>query len=226
MLLTWKRLGSLRRWSAADLCGRPDWPGVGGDDDELVDWSARPETPDQRDLEEELARRDLTGVRLLHVGVGNSGLAARLLGRCGGIDGLTVCEAERRHAESLGLAGYRVFRANKYARDVVRSLTPGYGFIIDNNPASYACCAYHFAQMLDNYRWALAPGGELLTHQRGLHWVAGDRRWRMTFDDLAAAARRFGLSARRVGPSRTEEATRAKEQGRRNPGTVYSLRRD
>ena len=51
---------------------------------------------------------------------------------------------------------------------------------------------------MDNYRWALAPGGELLTHERGLRWVAGDRRWRMTFEDLARAGQRFGLRARRV----------------------------
>ena len=53
---------------------------------------------------------------------------------------------------------------------------------------------------LDNYRWALASGGELLTAQFGMAWLVWvcDRAWRMTFDDLKAVGRRFDLSARRV----------------------------
>lgn len=210
MISIWKKrsFGSLRQWSAADFCGRLDLPGDGTEDPALVDYSARPVTPDQSAIEELLASRDLSGRRLLHVGVGDSSLAARLIDRCGSIDGITVSDGELRHGESLGLAGYRVFWVNKYTRDFCLSLRPGYAFIVDQNPGSFACCAYHFAQMMDNYRWALAPGGELLAHQRGLRWVAEDRRWRMTFDDLAEVGRRFGMSAHRYDDG------------------VYSLRRD
>ena len=125
-------------------------------------------------------------------------MAERLLHRCRAIDGITVSENERLRAESLALPGYRVWRINKYSREFLRQLRPGYDVIIDNNPASFACCAFHFAVMLDNYQWALAPGGELLTDQRGLHWVAGDRGWRMTFEDLASAGHRFGLRAAKL----------------------------
>jgi hypothetical protein len=191
-------LGSLSQWSPQDLCDRVDVPGVGTTDPDLVDYSERPATPDHHRIEQVLAGRDLSACRLLHVGVGDSGLALRLAGRCRSIDGITVSEPERRLAESLGAPGYRVFVANKYTRELVRVLSPGYQVIIDNNPGSFACCAYHFASMLDNYRWALAPGGELLTDQRGLHWVVEDRRWRMTFDDLTATGQRFGLQAARL----------------------------
>ena len=105
---------------------------------------------------------------------------------------------EKALAESLRLPNYTVFVLNKYDLEFARRLRPGYTLIVDNNPASFGCCRYHHARMLDHYRWALAPGGCVLTHQRGLGWVATDRRWHMTFDDLAASASRFGLQAARL----------------------------
>lgn len=210
MLLTWKKksLASLSQWSDYDLCTRHDDPGLRIDEAALVDYSSTPATSDQRQIEDVLGRRDLRNARLLHVGVGDSGLALRLHPHCRAIDGLTVSENELRQGKTFALPNYRVWRVNKYGREMLRALQPGYDVIIDNNPASFACCAFHFSILLDNYRWALAPGGEMLTAQRGLRWVAGDRVWRMTFNDLAEAGYRFGLRATMV----TDD--------------VYSLRRE
>jgi hypothetical protein len=60
-----------------------------------------------------------------------------------------------------------------------------YDFIVDNNLASFACCRYHVYLMLDTYLGALRPGGLILTHQRGMDWTFADRRWRLSYEDLA-----------------------------------------
>lgn len=202
-----RSLGTLAAWSSIDLCNQFEVPGTKTTDTNLVDYSAMPATPDQQSIEESLSGRNLQGSRILHVGVGDSGLALRLSSRCRAIDGITVCKEELERAESLRLPTYHVYRINKYARDFLTRLEPGYDIVIDNNPASFACCRYHLAVMMENYRWALSPGGELLTAQRGMRWVAGNRDWRMTFKDLAALGERFDLRATRVTDS------------------VYSLRR-
>ena len=164
----------------------------------FVDFSDCRTTVDQQRIEAVLDSLDLAGKRLLHVGVGNSGLALRFHGRCQAIDGLTVAERELTRGIGLGLPNYRVHLLNKYSRDFLTTLQPGYDVIVDNNLASYVCCAFHYARMLDHYRWALAPGGEILTDQRGMGWVVRDQRWRMTYDDLAKVGARFGLQSLRV----------------------------
>ncbi len=195
---TVRRLSHLRRWSDHDFCGELDAPGVRIDEAALVDYTTAPTTPDQVRIEEVLATRDLTRARLLHVGVGDSGLARRFSGKVASIDGITVSDNELAHAERAGLPGYHVQWINKHTRDLVLKLQPGYDVIVDNNPASFVCCGYHLAVLFDNYRWALRPGGELLTARGGLRWVAGDARWRMRFADLSSLGARFGLEALRV----------------------------
>jgi hypothetical protein len=195
------RLGALSRWSSLDLCDRLDEPGISTTDPFHVDWSQAKPSSDQARIEAVLDGMDLAGRRLLHVGVGASGLALRFHARCEKIDGLTMAEPERHRAQALAIASYQVFRVNKYSRDLARFLRPDYHLIIDNNLASFACCVYHFALMLDTYRWALAPGGLILTDEQGMRWVCGDRGWRMTFSDLVEAGRRFGLQAVRLTSS-------------------------
>jgi hypothetical protein len=196
-----QNLAALASWSAVDICGRLDEPGVGIDHPSTIDFSACTTTPDQLRIELFLDGLDLAGRRLLHVGVGNSSLAVRFHARCLAIDGVTLAEAELSRAQALRLDRYRVWRANKYGSDFSRLLEPGYDYIIDNNPASFACCRFHFARMLDHYRWALRGGGRILTDRQGLDWVAEDPRWAMTFADLAESGDRFGLRALRLTES-------------------------
>jgi hypothetical protein len=190
-------VGSLRDWGDLDFCGNLDRQGSGIDDHQAADFAASLTCEDQRALEDYLEDQgeQLTSARLLHVGIGNSSLAYRFHLRCRAIDGLTIMPAERARAESLRLLGYTVLELNKYSVEFTRRLTPGYDWIIDNNPASFACCRYHHARLLEHYHWALGPRGRVLTHRRGLDWVALDRRWHMSFNDLAAAASRLGLKA-------------------------------
>jgi len=192
--------GSLAAWDELDLCDQFDRPGRGIDDLQATDFSDSPTSPDQLEIEQYLEAG--TSLRpsdsILHVGVGNSSLALRFHHRCAGIDGLTVIEREKARADALGLSNYSVFVLNKHGREFTHRLQPGYHWIVDNNPASYVCCRYHFARMLENYRWALAPGGRILTHSRGLGCVARDPRWHMTFSDLATSAARVGFRAMKL----------------------------
>jgi hypothetical protein len=189
--------GSLAAWDELDLCDQLDRPGRGIDDLQATDFSDSPTSPDQLEIEQYLEGQTSLrpSARILHVGIGNSSLALRFHHRCAQIDGLTVIEREKARADALGLPNYSVFLLNKHGREFLQWIQPGYEWIVDNNPASYVCCRYHFARMLENYRWALAPGGRILTHRRGLGWVARDPRWHMTMRDLAAAGARFGFRA-------------------------------
>ena len=167
--------GSLVAWDELDLCDQFDRPGRGIDDLQATDFSAQPDKPGparDRGVPGRATQRFDARSRILHVGVGNSSLALRFHDRCARIDGLTVIEREKVRADALGLRNYSVFLLNKHGSEFPNRLQPGYEWIVDNNPASYVCCRYHFARMLENYRWALAPGGRILTHSRGLGWVA------------------------------------------------------
>ena len=192
---------SLRSWDELDFCGELEHPGQGLSDEQSINFTNSRTSQDQLAIEDYLERQGqrLHEARLLHVGIGNSSLALRLHHCCRAIDGITVTAQEAARAQSLHLSHYRVFLLNKYSVNFVRTLQPGYTWIIDNNPNSFACCRFHYARMLESYRWALAPGGQVLVHRRGLSWVAADKRWHASFDDLSAAASRFGLRADRIG---------------------------
>ena len=119
------------------FCGRSNDPGYALDKPELIDWSQKPPSVDQRRIVDELSRMDLAAARILHVGVGSSGLASRLAHRCCRIDGVTVHHREREFGHSLSLPNYRVHLVNKYSKQLA-SLDGPYDFIVDNNPGSYA----------------------------------------------------------------------------------------
>src|SRR4051794_10142210 len=104
--------------SALDLCGRLDQPGRGLDNPAEVNYADKQTSLDQSWIEDQLDRMELAGRRLLHVGVGNSGLAVRLAPRLRLIDGLTVDRNEKARADRLGLDNYHVFLMNKYTRHV------------------------------------------------------------------------------------------------------------
>lgn len=127
-------------------------------------------SPDQLHIEDYLVHHLRPGHRLLHVGVGNSGLARRFAGSAVDIDGLTVSPAEVVVTCEAGLTRYRVHLQDKYDP---RYLPAGpYHWIVDNNPTSYACCHRHAWGWLRRAAAALSPGGRFLTHARGLQWSA------------------------------------------------------
>lgn len=177
-----------------DDCGRDDAAGV----DEVGqwrDWSTKMTTPDQLRIEDALEGLVAATTTLLHVGIGNSSLAQRFAARVRAIDGITIQVPEVQHASALRIHNYRALLFNKYAGDLVSTLGRRYDFIIDNNPATFACCQRHQFRMLCGYRALLAPGGRLLTDRLGLGWTATDNdpRWSLDYADWVLLAQRLGL---------------------------------
>ncbi|MFL6277591.1 MAG: hypothetical protein ACJ74G_20595 [Blastocatellia bacterium] len=184
--------------SCTEVCGNLERPGLALDMPLWVDHTREETTIDQAAIEAQLARFDLGGKNLLHVGVGNSKFAGRFAGQVNLIDGVTVSRAEKAVADSQGIGNYAVYLLNKYSREFILTIKNRFDFIIDNNMASFACCKFHFYLMLDNYVWSLKPGGQILTDQRGMDWVIEEPRWKLTYEDLQALAEKFPLRAARL----------------------------
>jgi len=179
-------------------CGILENPGVTYGED-LRDWSDKATTPDQARIERYVDRYDLRRARILHIGIGNSGLAKRFHRRVKDIVGTTIDESEIRVANSLGLPNYRFVEHNKFSGKN-GPIEGTFDFIVDNNPTSPCCCLRHQSDMLDFYLMKLAPHGQIVTDRLGLGWVPDETnpRWRFDFDDLAAVGTVAGLSAFRM----------------------------
>lgn len=176
-------------------CGNKSDPGIIYSED-LRDWSDKATTPDQHRIENYIDRFDLRDKRILHIGIGNSGLARRFHDRVKEIVGTTIDKPEINVARSLNLPNYAWILHNKYSgrSDIV----PGkFDFIVDNNPTSPCCCFRHLVDLLDFYGEKLAQGGQIVTDLQGLSWVPENTnpRWSFDFEDLAAVAEIAGASA-------------------------------
>ena len=179
-------------------CGILENPGVTYSED-LRDWSDKATTPDQARIERYVDRYDLRRARILHIGIGNSGLAKRFHRRVKDIVGTTIDESEIRVANSLGLPNYRFVEHNKFSGKN-GPIEGTFDFIVDNNPTSPCCCLRHQSDMLDFYLMKLAPHGQIVTDRLGLGWVPDETnpRWRFDFDDLAAVGAAVGLVATQI----------------------------
>ena len=94
---------------------------------------------------------------------------------------------------------------NKYSPVWVRNspLNADYGkfhLVIDNNPASYACCLFHFCRMMRSYASVLQPGGAMITAEPGLSHVItnGDPEWSLKWDDWAYLVQHLALRPERL----------------------------
>ena len=175
-----------------EFCGNLEQPWVTRIS-EAVDWTQQETTRDQARIEAALDAMAVTGASILHVGVGNSKFAQRFASRACRIDGLTVHQNEKTHADALGIANYTVYVLNKYSPEFASVITDTYDFIVDNNLASFACCKRHFASMFENYLRVLASHGQILTCQIGMDAVHGDFGWVMTYADLVSLERTFPI---------------------------------
>lgn len=180
-------------------CGQSLDPGL-REPEKWDDWSNHPTTPDQLRIENYLDRYGLKGKSILHIGSGNSLLAQRFSRRAGLITGTTVVPGEVTLGNDMALPNYRVFLHNKYIGPD-RRFEQNYDFIIDNNPATFACCLSHFLKMMAFYADSLSEHGQIITDRVGLGWIVGTGevhpRWSFSFDDWAAAGEVFGLQAYR-----------------------------
>ena len=195
------------RWRAlhaerfADLpfdCGNETNPGIIYGPD-LRDWSAKATTPDQYRIERFIDRFDLRDKRLLHIGIGNSGLARRFHRRVKAIVGTTIDQPEIDVASTLGHPNYSAVVHNKYSGD--DGAVPGrFDVIVDNNLTSPCCCVRHLAQLFQFFGDHLEKGGMVVTDRVGLGWIPPESnpRWRFDFADLAAVSEMVGLTAFRA----------------------------
>lgn len=188
-----------RRFAELPLdCGNDHNPGVRYCED-LRDWSDKATTPDQKRIERYIDRFNLAQKRVLHIGIGNSGLAQRFHKRVKEIVGTTIDDPEISVARSLALANYRYVIHNKYSGDE-EAVDGQFDFILDNNLTSPCCCMRHLSELLDFYVSKLAPNGQIVTDRIGLAWIPDDAnpRWSFSFGDLAAVSAVVGLGATRV----------------------------
>jgi hypothetical protein len=194
----WRELHELRFAELPFDCGNTDDPGIIYGPD-LRDWSAKATTPDQYRIERYIDRFDLRDKRLLHVGVGNSGLAKRFHRRVKEIVGTTIDEPEIRVAQAHSYPNYSVVLHNKYSSDSAR-LSGKFDVILDNNLTSPCCCMRHLAALFGFFGERLADDGLIVTDRVGLGWIPDESnpRWSFDFDDLAAVASAAGFTAFRV----------------------------
>ena len=183
------------------FCGKVD--GVGVDEtEEWRDWTHQETTPDQERIEEYLLARPLSGLSILHVGIGNSSLARRLSPRVSRIVGTTITPGEIRFAEELGLPNYEVFLHNKYSGSPLPTSTT-FDIIVDNNITTFCCCLRHLENLMKLFSTSLAPRGIVITDRAGLNWVTSmpgaNPRWGFDSNDLAAVASRVGLNVYTAG---------------------------
>ena len=193
----WKEVHA-RRFPDLPLdCGNRTDPGIIYSED-LRDWSDKATTPDQFRIERYIDRFDLHDKRILHIGIGNSGLARRFHRRVGEIVGTTIDQPEIDVAKSLGLSNYAFVRHNKYAGE--DAVAGRFDVIVDNNPTSPCCCIGHLAELFRFYDSRLAEDGQIVTDREGLEWIpdGANRSWSFDFDDLSAIAALEGFSAHRI----------------------------
>lgn len=190
----WRELHRSRFAELPLDCGNSDSPGVIYSP-ELRDWSDKATTSDQARMERYIDRYDLRGARILHVGIGNSGLAKRFHMRVGEIVGTTIDEPEMEVAKGLPLPNYRFVMHNKYSGRN-EAVDGKFDFILDNNPTSPCCCIRHLALLFEFYAEKLANGGQIVTDRQGLEWVpqANHPRWGFDLDDLTAISGVAGFS--------------------------------
>lgn len=157
-------------------------------------WVNRKVTKDQEAIERYLATQSLEGKRILHAGVGSSSIAKKF-GSIASVDGLTIMEEERVHAEDLSLPLYRIFLMDKYGPDLSR-LPGGYNYIVDNDLAGYAPCKDAFERMLETYIGLLAPDGLLVTGILGLSYF--DNGFPIPDFYMRRLSRRMGFRIKRA----------------------------
>ena len=185
---------TIASFSQASLSGPADC----GDTDRAPrqkppDSDQRSATIDELLLEANLKKSSLANCNLLHVGIGNSRLAARLASFCRHITGVTTEETEQARAAGLGFENYRPVVCNKYSEGF-RTLLPldAYDIIVDTSLMSEQCCQRHWKALLQNYVELLAHTGSLITARESVNCSPAGG-WAPSEGDLVCLAGQFGM---------------------------------
>jgi hypothetical protein len=168
-------------------------------DPALRNWSQKWTTPDQLRIERYIDRFDLRSKRILHIGIGNSGLARRFHHRVGEIVGTSIDEPELQLAQNLSYSNYHAVLHNKYS-GMSDEVTGRFNVIVENNPTSACCCMRHLAELFRFLELKLAEDGQIVTDRVGLAWIpdGAHPRWSFDFEDLQAVASVVGLQAWKI----------------------------
>ena len=151
------------------FCGRDSDGGVPYYDLDF-DWAERETTEDQKRIEDYLTQARKVNHRLLHVGIGNSSLAQKVSTKFSTIVGTSLSDQEVSRAEDMNISNYYTFRINKYSEFFSRAIDSEFDVIVDNNPNSFCCCAFHLSRLLTSYHKMLTSHGKLLTDIEGIGW--------------------------------------------------------
>ena len=162
-------------------------------DKKALGWETRPPSISELLLEADLLSSPLQDYNLLHVGIGNSRLAARLSARCRHITGIATDELEWTRGTRLGLANYQPVIVSQRAGDLGSHLPlKAYDVIIASDSVSQMCCLRHAKQWMDNCLVLLAPEGRILTVCPD-PLSASTSNWAAKEDDLRYLAAEFDL---------------------------------
>jgi hypothetical protein len=134
------------------------------------DWAKTETTDDQKRIEDYLIHTHKTNQRLLHVGIGNSSLAQKVATNFSTIVGISLSDQEIVRAESMNISNYHTFKINKYSLLLSSAFASEFDVIVDNNPNSFCCCAFHLSRLLNSYNKLLSSRGKLLTDVEGIGW--------------------------------------------------------
>ena len=112
----------------------------------------------------------LENKNILHVGIGNSYVAKKLLSY-NKIDGISLSQNELDYASKLNLSNYNFFFQNKYAnQNLFDDKLNFYNIIIDINLKSFGCCEVAFNKMFKKYVKIINKDGKIITSRSGLKW--------------------------------------------------------
>tara|TARA_B110000914_G_scaffold67729_1_gene59177 strand:+ start:506 stop:1180 length:675 start_codon:yes stop_codon:yes gene_type:complete len=135
-------------------------------------WESKNVTKDEKYIVDYLNINSevLKNKNILHVGIGNSYIAKKLLSY-NKIDGISLSQNELDYASKLNLSNYNFFFQNKYAyQKLFDDKLNFYNIIIDINLKSFSCCEVAFDEMFKMYVKIINKDGKIITSRTGLEW--------------------------------------------------------
>lgn len=133
-------------------------------------WEDKKITTDENKILNFLKKKNLYNKKILHIGIGNSDLAKKILKENIYIDGITISSEEVKLANSLKLKFYKVFLIDKHNSNLCKKFKKKYDFIIDNNLKSYTCCKKNFNFYFSSLCKLLKKSGIIITSKKGMCW--------------------------------------------------------
>ena len=135
-------------------------------------WENRDITSDELDVLNYIKIKcNLKKKKILHMGIGNSYLAKKLM-LISKITGITISSKEINLAKKISNINYNVLFCDKYSIQFNSILkNTKFDYIIDTNLKSYSCCIKSFRFMFKNMVLALNKGGLIITSRNGMNWT-------------------------------------------------------